>query len=74
MANADTNVLDRLVGVIPKQYRQEVTRFAGRVRDRLPPVVIEHRMEALREHFDRRLNKIETKIDKILQLLENRST
>ncbi len=59
--------VDRLVGLVPAQYRQEVTRVANRIRDSLPPVAIEHRLEALERHVDERLAGIEGKIDEILR-------
>ncbi len=64
--------LDRFVGSIPAQYRQEVTRVANRIRDRLPPVMIEHRLDALERHVDERLVAIERKLDEILRRLEKR--
>jgi hypothetical protein len=63
-------VLDRLVEAVPEQYRQGMTRLAHRVRDRLPPAMIEHRIEALERHVDSRLSEIEAKVEKILRLLE----
>ncbi len=65
-------VLDRLVGSIPVPYRQEVTRFANRVRDSLPPAMIEHRLDALEQHLDERLARIEGKLDELLGRLEKR--
>jgi hypothetical protein len=61
LANEQTMV-DRLVGAIPKTYRQEAMRMVQRVRDRLPPVAIEHRIEALERHVDRRLKEIDAKL------------
>jgi len=69
-----TTVLDRLVGAVPEQYRQEMTRLAQRIRDRLPPVMIEHRIDALERHVDSRLNEIEAKVEEILRRLEKRSS
>lgn len=65
-------ILDRLVGSVPAQYREEVTRVASRIRDRLPPVMIEHRIDALERHVDERLSAIEGKVETILRLLEKR--
>ena len=62
--------LDRLVGSVPAQYRQEVTRVATRIRDSLPPVMIEHRLDALERHVDERLTAIEGKVDELLRRLE----
>jgi hypothetical protein len=56
---------DRLVAAIPKRYLDEVTRAARRVRDRLPPVVIEHRIDALERHIDRRFKEMEAKLEEI---------
>jgi hypothetical protein len=67
-------VLDRLVGAVPEQYRQEITRLGQRIRDRLPPVMIEHRIDALERHVDKRLSEIEAKVEKILRLLEKGSS
>lgn len=65
-------ILDRLVGSVPEQYRQEMSRVAGLIRDRLPPVMIERRIDALQRRFDERLGVIEAKVETILQLLEKR--
>lgn len=62
-------VVDRLVGVIPPSYRREVTRFARQLRDRLPPVVLEHRIEALERHVDRRFLELDRKLDEVLARL-----
>ncbi len=60
-------LLDRIVGSVPAQYRHEVTRVANRIRDSLPPIAIEHRIEALERHVDERLAAIEAKVDEILR-------
>jgi len=69
-----STVLDRLVGAVPEQYRQEMTRLAQRIRDRLPPVMIEHRIDALERHVDSRLSEIEAKVEEILRRLEKPSS
>ncbi len=69
-----TTVLGRLVEAVPEQYRQEMTRLAHRIRDRFPPVMIEHRIDALERHVDSRLSEIEAKVEKMLRLLEKRSS
>ena len=69
-----TTVLGRLVEAVPEQYRQEMTRLAQRIRDRLPPVMIEHRIDALERHVDSRLSEIEAKVEKILRRLEKHSS
>ncbi|HET9597238.1 MAG TPA: hypothetical protein VFP65_16740 [Anaeromyxobacteraceae bacterium] len=66
------NLLGRLVESVPAQYRQEVTRVASRIRDRLPPIMIEHRIDALERHVDERLTRLESKVDEILNRLEKR--
>ncbi len=71
---AQTTVLDRLVGKVPEQYRQEMSRLAHRIRDRFPPAMIEHRIDALEQHVEKRLDVIEAKVEKILKLLEKRSS
>jgi hypothetical protein len=67
-----STVVDRLVGVVPEKYRQEMVRFGQRIRDRLPPVMIEHRIDALERHVDGRLREIEEKIGEVLRRLEKR--
>ncbi len=64
--------LDRLVGSVPAHYRQEVARVANRIRDSLPPVVLEHRLDALERHVNERLVAIEGKLDELLHRLEKR--
>ena len=63
---------DRLAGSVPEQYRQEVTRVANRIRDSLPPVAIERRLDALERHLTKRLAAVERKLDDILDRLEKR--
>ncbi len=74
MANDDgrNTILHRLVGAVPAQYRQEVTRVANRIRDNFPPVMIEHRLDALERRFEERLGAIEGKLDEILRRLGER--
>lgn len=60
-------LLDRVVASLPVQYRQGVTRVATRIRDSLPPVMIEHRLDALERHVDERLAELEAKLDEILR-------
>jgi len=72
--SAETTVLDRLVGAVPEQYRQQITRLGQRIRRRLPPVMIEHRIDVLERHVDKRLSEIEAKVEKILRLLEKGSS
>ncbi len=63
---------DRLVGWVPAQYREEVTRVANRIRDSLPPVMLEHRLDALEQHISERLSTIERKLDEMLHRMEKR--
>jgi len=64
-----TKLLDRLVESVPVQYRREVTRVANTIRDKLPPIMVEHRIDAFERHVDERLSQIEAKIDEVLQRL-----
>jgi hypothetical protein len=59
--------IDRLTGVIPEVYRQEITRFARTLRDRFPPVVLEHRIDALERHLDRRFKEVDAKVDELMR-------
>jgi hypothetical protein len=68
-ANEHETVFGRLVDIVPASYRREVSRAARRLRDRLPPVVIEHRLEAM----DRRLKVIERKLDALLRRGESKA-
>jgi ribose 1,5-bisphosphokinase PhnN len=60
-------LMERLTDLIPRSYRQAVSRFAREAADRFPPVVIQHRIEALERHLDRRLRELEGKIDELLR-------
>ncbi|HTP28084.1 MAG TPA: hypothetical protein VMK12_20825 [Anaeromyxobacteraceae bacterium] len=64
--------LDRLVGAVPGKYREKVAQVAHRLRELLPPVIVQHRIDALEQHLDRRLSAIEAKVEQILQRLEKR--
>jgi len=66
----ESNILDRLAGAVPERYRKELTGLAHRIRDRLPPVMVEHRMDALEIHLDRRLGEIEAKVEEILRRMD----
>jgi len=70
--NKQSSVLERLRAA-PRQYREGMARFARDFREHLPPVVIEHRIEALEKHFDTRLSEIEAKVDEILRRLDKGS-
>ncbi len=70
--NKRNTVLDRLVGSVPQQYREELARVANQIRDRLPPAMLEHRIDALEKHLDKRLGVIEAKLEAILKGLEKR--
>ncbi len=65
-----TTVFDRIVGSLPTQYREEMARMANRIRDRLPPIMVEHRIDALERHLDVRLDEIEKKLDQVLGRIE----
>ncbi len=67
-----TTMLDRIVGSLPIQYREEMSRMANRIRDRLPPIMVEHRIDALERHLDARLEQIEKKLDQVLERLGTR--
>ena len=69
-----TTVLGRHVEAVPEKSRQEMARLAQRIRDRLPPVMIEHRIDALERHVGSRLDEIEAKVEEILRRLEKRSS
>jgi hypothetical protein len=56
-------VVDRLVELIPRTYRHEANRLAQQMWDRLPPVAILHRLDALERHVDRRIRELESKVD-----------
>ena len=73
-ATPQGTVMDRLAEVVPKAYRQEATRLARRIRDHLPPVAIEHRIDALERHFDRRFKDIEAKLDEVIRRLGGRTS
>ncbi len=65
-------LIERLVGSVPAQYREDVTRVAHRIRDSLPPIMVEHRIDALERHVDARLAEIEAKVDQILKRMSER--
>lgn len=68
------SVVDRLVGVIPREYRVGMSRFVRQLRDRLPPVVLEHRIDALERHVDRRIHDLEDKLDRVLERIASKSS
>jgi hypothetical protein len=57
--------MERLGGIVPTTYRQEMVRVARRLRDRLPPVVIARRIDALERHIDRRFKEMAAKLDEL---------
>ncbi len=65
MASHEATVAGRLIGAVPKGYRDELSRIARKLRDRLPPVVIERRIDALERHVDRRFKEMEAKLDEL---------
>ncbi len=68
-----TTMMDRLVSLIPGSYRREVSRIAARLRDRLPPVMIERRIDALERHVERRFTDLEAKLDEVLRRITSRA-
>ena len=68
--NGGNGWLDRLVDTVPARYREEVSRVAHRIRDRLPPVMVEHRIDTLERHVGERLARLEAKVDELLRRLE----
>ena len=71
MASEQATVFDRLVEAVPRSYR-EMSRFARRLKDRFPPFAIEHRIDALERHLERRLKDVESKLDEVLRRLGSR--
>ena len=69
MSTANATVMDRLVDLVPKSYRQEVTRMVRRVRERLPLGAIEHRLDALERQMEHRFSDLETKLEEVLRRL-----
>jgi uncharacterized protein YllA (UPF0747 family) len=67
------SLVDRLVEFVPSSYRTELNRAVRRLRDRLPPVMIEHRIDALERHVDRRLADMEAKLDELLRRTESKA-
>jgi hypothetical protein len=77
--------LERLAAMVPKPFREgfdrlaragtslQLERFARRVRDQLPPVVIQHRIDALERHVDRRFKEMDAKLEQVLRHLESRA-
>lgn len=65
MSTHEATMGERLIGAVPKAYREELARIVRAVRDRLPPVVIERRIDALERHLDRRFKEVETKLEEL---------
>jgi hypothetical protein len=65
MSTHEATMGERLIGAFPKAYREELARIVRAVRDRLPPVVIERRIDALERHLDRRFKEVETKLEEL---------
>jgi glutathionyl-hydroquinone reductase len=63
MTTATPTFAERLVEMVPKTYRQEITRMVRQVRDRLPPVVIERRLAAIERRMEHGFREIEAKLD-----------
>jgi hypothetical protein len=60
------SLLDGLNDVV-SPYRQRLARAANQLVSRLPPVVIERRIESLGRHMDKRLKDIERKVDQLVE-------
>ena len=73
MTEKGTTMTERVIGMLPGSYRKEVTRAVNGIRNRLPPVVLEHRIDALERHVDRRFEGIEAKLDEIVARLRSRA-
>ena len=56
-------LLERATDVVPETYRAEIARLARGVRDRLPLFVVQHRIDALERHIDRRFREVDAKLD-----------
>jgi hypothetical protein len=73
MSTHEPTMGERLIGVVPKTYREEMARIARMVRDRLPPVVIEHRIDALERHLDRRFKEVDAKLEELMRRVGSRA-
>lgn len=67
-ASEHGTVFGRLVDIFPASYRREVSRAARRLRDRLPPVAIEHQLDAM----NRQLKAVDRKLDALLGRFEGK--
>ncbi len=56
-----------------RSFQDRATRLARQMRDRLPPVVIEHKIDALERHMDRRFKQLEERLDEIARQLRARA-
>jgi hypothetical protein len=65
--STERTAIERLTDVIPEAYRHQIARFARGLRDRFPPVMLEHRIDALERHIDRRFKEIDAKLDDLMR-------
>jgi phage terminase Nu1 subunit (DNA packaging protein) len=64
-------LVDSAVAAVPRSVRKEVTRVVTRLRDRLPPVVIERKIDALGEELTERMRRVEDKVDALARRKES---
>jgi hypothetical protein len=72
-ASGQATMMDRLADVIPKAYREGAVRMARLLYGRLPMVALEHRIDALERHMDRRIKEVEDKLDEVLRQVRSRA-
>ena len=73
MTTATPSLADRLVELVPQSYRHELSRMVRQVRDRLPPVVIERRLDAIERRMKHGFEAIEAKLDAIERKLAQKA-
>lgn len=73
MTTATPSLADRLVEMVPKSYRQELSRLVRQVRDRLPPVVIERRLAAIERRMEHGFKDVEAKLEAIERKLGHKA-
>jgi hypothetical protein len=59
--------IERLTDIIPETYRDQIARMARGLRDRFPPIVLQHRIDHLERHIDRRFKEIDAKLDELMR-------
>ena len=65
--------IDRMTSLVPAAFREEIARLARGLRDRLPPVALEHRIDALERHIDRRFKEVDAKLDEVIRRLGSKA-